>query len=111
MPLDKINPAAAASAYVNIQKTAASSGEGDATGNAGGDSGGMSFGALVKDGLSKGIETMKAGEKMSVAAVTGKADIADVVMAVGQAEQTLNTMVAIRDRAFNAYEEIMRMPI
>ncbi len=111
MAIDKMNPAAAASAYANIQKTATGSGSGDTGSGDTESSGGMSFGAMVRSGVSNTIDTLKAGEKMSAAAVTGKADIADVVMAVTQAEQRLNEMVAVRDKVFNAYEEIMRMPI
>jgi flagellar hook-basal body complex protein FliE len=35
----------------------------------------------------------------------------DVVTAVSNAEMTLQTVVAVRDRVLNAYQEIMRMPI
>ncbi len=35
----------------------------------------------------------------------------DVVQAVSNAELTLQTVVAVRDRVVNAYQEIMRMPI
>jgi flagellar hook-basal body complex protein FliE len=48
---------------------------------------------------------------MSAKAVTGEADIVDVVQAVGNAEITLQTVVAVRDRVISAYQEIMRMPI
>ena len=48
---------------------------------------------------------------MSAMAVTGEADITDVVQAVTSAELTLQTVVAVRDRMISAYQEIMRMPI
>jgi flagellar hook-basal body complex protein FliE len=48
---------------------------------------------------------------MSLAAAAGKADINDVVMAMSQAERTLQTVVTLRDRAVQAYQQIMRMPI
>lgn len=54
---------------------------------------------------------MKAGEKASAQAVTGEASLTDVVEAVTDAEMTLQTVVAIRDRMLNAYQEIMRMPV
>ena len=41
----------------------------------------------------------------------GKADINDVVMAVREAEMTLSTVSAIRDRIVSSLQEILRMPI
>jgi flagellar hook-basal body complex protein FliE len=71
----------------------------------------VSFSALLEKGVEKVVETQKQSEKMSAAAVEGKADIASVVQAVTEAEVTLQTMVAVRDRVVSAYQEIMRMPI
>jgi flagellar hook-basal body complex protein FliE len=48
---------------------------------------------------------------MSAKAVTGEADLTDVVTAVTNAELTLQTVVSVRDRLISAYQEIMRMPI
>lgn len=71
----------------------------------------VSFGSLMKAGIEKVVETQKVSEKMSADAVMGKADITDVVQAVTEAEVTLQTMVAVRDKVIGAYQEIMRMPI
>jgi len=71
----------------------------------------MSFGSLVKAGLENVIETQKTSERVSADAVTGKANVTDVVQAVTEAELTLQTMVAVRDRVISAYQDIMRMPI
>lgn len=71
----------------------------------------VSFSSLMKSGVEKVIETQKTSEKISADAVTGKADITDVVQAVTEAEVTLQTMVAVRDKVINAYQDIMRMPI
>jgi flagellar hook-basal body complex protein FliE len=71
----------------------------------------VSFGALMKAGVESVIETQEKSEAVSAAAVTGKADITDVVKAVNEAELTLQTMVAVRDRIISAYQDIMRMPI
>ena len=48
---------------------------------------------------------------MTAKAVAGEADILEVVSAVSNAEMTLQTVVAVRDRVLGAYQEIMRMPI
>jgi flagellar hook-basal body complex protein FliE len=104
MPVDKINPAAAASAYANIQKS------GSGSGISGGDDT-SSFSNMVRKAAVDSLETLHAGEKASALAVTGKADLTDVVEAVSSAELTLQTVVALRDRLLGAYQEIMRMPI
>jgi len=55
--------------------------------------------------------TLKEGETVSAAAIAGKADIREVVTAVANAQMTLDTVVTVRDKVINAYNEIMRMPI
>lgn len=54
---------------------------------------------------------MKKGEAVSAKAAVGKADLTEVVTAVTNAEVTLQTVTAVRDRVVNAYQEILRMPI
>lgn len=71
----------------------------------------VSFGTMVKAGLEKVVETQQKSEEMSAAAVTGTANITNVVQAVTEAEVVVQTAVAIRDRVIGAYQEIMRMPI
>ncbi len=102
--VDKIaNPAAAANAYANMAKMGVGMPtEGDAK---------PSFMDVLKTATVDSINTMKAGEAMSAKAVTGEASLPDVVGAVNAAEMTLSTVVAVRDRLINAYQEIMRMPV
>jgi flagellar hook-basal body complex protein FliE len=117
MTIDKLSPMAAANAYSSMQKTAASAG-GDSSevggmvslGGAGG-SGGGSFGDMLKQVTSSSIDSLKAGEKASASAITGKADLTDVVQALTGAETTLDTVVAVRDRMLSAYDKIMQMSI
>lgn len=71
----------------------------------------VSFGAMVKAGVEKVVETQKKSEQLSADAVVGKANIADVVQAVTEAEVVVQTAKAVRDRVIGAYQEIMRMPI
>ena len=47
----------------------------------------------------------------SAAAAAGKADLNTVVVAVAEADLTLKTVVAVRDKVLAAYREILRMPI
>lgn len=70
-----------------------------------------SFADVMKSGVESLIETQRASEAISAKAVEGKADLNDVVRVVTEAETTLQTVVAVRDRMISAYQEIMRMPI
>ena len=102
MSVDKLNPAAAASAYANTQKAKPGIGAGDD---------GAKFGDFIRQAATESIATMRGGEKASAQAVIGNANLTDVVEAVTNAELTLQTVVAVRDRMLSAYQEIMRMPI
>eukprot|EP01026_Neomeris_dumetosa_P047337 TRINITY_DN40631_c0_g1_i1.p2 TRINITY_DN40631_c0_g1~~TRINITY_DN40631_c0_g1_i1.p2 ORF type:complete len:109 (-),score=12.65 TRINITY_DN40631_c0_g1_i1:328-654(-) len=70
------------------------------------------FANLVEEAGRDAVDTMKYGEKMSIEAIRGDSqNLAEVVAAVNNAEVTLQTVVAVRDRVVEAYREIIRMPI
>jgi flagellar hook-basal body complex protein FliE len=69
------------------------------------------FGELVSQNIGSVIESGKASDQMSLDLINGKANIVDVVTAVAETEVAIESMVTIRDRVIQAYEEIMRMPI
>jgi len=69
------------------------------------------FGDLVKNSISSAIDAQYKSEQISTAALTGKADMTDVIEAVGNAELALNTVMAVRDKVINAYESIIHMAI
>lgn len=94
----------AAAAYVKTPRAT-----GGAMGNVAGE--GSDFASMVKDAAKGAIQDARKSEQMSMKAIAGKAELADVVAAVGNAEVTLQTVVAIRDRMIQAYQEILRMPI
>lgn len=73
--------------------------------------GGNSFGDYLKDKIEDSVETIRASEVMGAKALTGDADLTQVVQATTAAEVTLNTIVNLRDRMISAYQEIMRMSI
>jgi flagellar hook-basal body complex protein FliE len=102
-------PAAAAAAYQSIAQMGAGTASSAAAGAA--ESGAGSFGNFLSDALKDAVSTMKQGEQAAGAHLTGKADIVDVVNAVNQAEITLDTVVAVRDKVVAAYQSIMNMPI
>jgi len=72
---------------------------------------GMDFASLLKDGARNAIESGKKSEEMAKQAIAGKADVRDVVAAVNNAELTLQTVVAVRDKVIGAYNDILKMPI
>ena len=73
--------------------------------------GGKGFTSALKDAAQSAVDTLREGEQKSMQSVAGKVDIRDVVMAVNNAEVTLQTVVAVRDKVIAAYQDIMRMPI
>ncbi len=105
-----IAPAAAAAAYQSIANiggggaTAAQS-----TGAAGAGAG--DFSNMLSDAIKDSVGNIKQGETMAARQVAGQANIVDVVSAVNQAEITLDTVVAVRDKVVQAYQQIMAMPI
>lgn len=105
MGISGIDPNAAASLYASSSKI-------PTTGITGGnDDGGVSFSSFLKDKAAESIDTLRASETMSAKAITGDAELTQVVEAVTAAEITLQTVVSLRDRMISAYQEIMRMPI
>ncbi|MFP5469664.1 MAG: flagellar hook-basal body complex protein FliE [Alphaproteobacteria bacterium] len=109
MAVNVTNAAGAANAYA---QTASRILEGvtDA-GSAGATNTGPSFADLVKDSIGDAVNTTRTSETASLNAISGKTDVVDLVTAINDAEMTLQTVVAVRDRVIQAYQEIMRMPI
>ena len=70
-----------------------------------------SFGGLLEKVLSDALDAGRRSEAVASGAVAGQANLQDVVEAVNAAEITLQTVVAVRDRMINAYQEIIRMPL
>ena len=75
------------------------------------DSPGAAFGDLLKQSLQGAIDSQHNSEKVSAAGLTGKADMTDVLQAVTDAEMALNTVLAVRDKVVQAYEQVMRTPM
>lgn len=98
------NPSAAANAYASMAKTAQAPGI-EATGK------GETFSDFVKQAATESVQVLEAGEKASAQAVLGNASLTEIVESVTAAELTLQTVVAVRDKMLQAYQDIMRMPI
>ena len=102
-----VAPLAASAAYQAISKLGAS-----ATGGAQAAApAGTGFGDFLTGAIKDAVGNIKAGEQAAGQQVAGKADVVNVVSAVNQAELTLDTVVAVRDKVIQAYQSIMQMPI
>ena len=65
-------------------------------------------------GLSDGRSAADGGRKadaQSVAMAGGKANVMDVVTAVAETDVAVSTLVSVRDRVIQSYEDIMKMSI
>jgi flagellar hook-basal body complex protein FliE len=72
---------------------------------------GPSFMEYVGESLKSAASMGYQSETTALKAIAGKADLADVVTAVTQAETALSTVVSIRDKVISAYQDILKMPI
>jgi flagellar hook-basal body complex protein FliE len=104
------SPISAANAYAKLARLAdPSAGLGKVAGGA--SQGGASFGAMVKEAIGSVVEAGKKSDGLAQGMVAGKANIVDVVTAVTETEVAIESLVSVRDKVIQAYEEIMRMPI
>ena len=72
---------------------------------------GGEFGEMLKAATEQVVDKLETADTQSLKAVAGNASLDEVVMAVTEAEMALNTVVSIRDRVIQAYQEVLRMPI
>jgi flagellar hook-basal body complex protein FliE len=77
----------------------------------GSEAGGPSFGALLKDALGSVMDAGRKSDAQTVAMASGKANVMDVVTAVAETDVAVSTLVSVRDRVIQSYEDIMKMPI
>jgi flagellar hook-basal body complex protein FliE len=101
-------PSIAAGAYAATQNLAAPSA---AAAPVGGGQTGKSFADTLTDLIGGAADAGRKADGQAALAATGKGDLVDVVTAVAETETALETLVAVRDRVIQAYEEIMRMPV
>jgi flagellar hook-basal body complex protein FliE len=103
-------PSVAANAYSSLAKIMESAGGGAGMGKVV-DSGGQSFGAMLKDALGSVMDAGRKSDHQTVAMANGKANVMDVVTAVAETDVAVSTLVSVRDRVIQSYEDIMKMPI
>lgn len=71
-----------------------------------------SFSDVLKGFVNQAVDSQKTAEQLTLAAAQGDTvALQDVVQAVSKAELTLQTLVTVRDRAVEAYQQIMQMPV
>jgi flagellar hook-basal body complex protein FliE len=69
------------------------------------------FGSMLSRMVHDTVDTLKSAESVSISGIKDKASAQQVVESVMAAEQSLQTAIAIRDKAVSAYLEVSRMTI
>ena len=100
------SPTVAANAYASLARMMDSGGAGK-----GSEAGGPSFGAILKDAIGGVLDAGKKSDAQTVGMASGKANVMDVVTAVAETDVAVSTLVSVRDRVIQSYEDIMKMPI
>ena len=72
---------------------------------------GPSFDQALTQAVGAAIDTLQTGEALAIQGVQGAAAPMKVVESVMAAQRSLQTVLAIRDKAVAAYQEIARMAI
>ena|SRR5436853_7155779 len=101
------SPSIAANAYANLARIVDPAGGGGKTSEAGG----QSFASVLKSTLDSVVDSGRKSDAQAMAMASGKANVVDVVTAVAETEVAVETLVSVRDKVIQAYEDIMRMPI
>jgi flagellar hook-basal body complex protein FliE len=72
---------------------------------------GMSFADMVAQAAGQSVGASASAEKLTMQSVEKKSELTDVAAAVTNAEVTLDTVMAVRDKVIAAYQDIIKMPI
>ena len=57
------------------------------------------------------VDAGRKADAQTMAMASGKSNVMDVVTAVAETDVAVSTLVSVRDRVIQSYEEIMRMAI
>ena len=107
------SPTAAANAYSSLARMLEAAGNAgkSAGATAGTEAGGPSFGAVLKDALGSVMDAGRKSDAQTVAMASGKANVMDVVTAVAETDVAVSTLVSVRDKVIQSYEDVMKMAI
>jgi flagellar hook-basal body complex protein FliE len=85
----------------------------DATAKVGGAApvGGSDFSKVLADMATNTVDALKTGETTAISGIGGGSSVQQVVNSMMNAEQALQTAIAVRDKLISAYQEISRMTI
>ena len=72
---------------------------------------GVSFEQVLGEAIGGAVNALQTGEAIAIQGVEGAAAPMKVVETVMEAQRSLQTVLAIRDKAVSAYQEIARMAI
>jgi flagellar hook-basal body complex protein FliE len=72
---------------------------------------GPSFEQALSQVIGSAVDTLQAGEAVAIQGVQGAVSPMKVVDGVMAAQRSLQTVLAIRDKAVSAYQDIARMAI
>jgi flagellar hook-basal body complex protein FliE len=72
---------------------------------------GPSFDQVIGQMIGSAVDTLQTGEAVAIQGVTGAAPPMKVVESVMAAQRSLQAVLAIRDKAVSAYQEVARMAI
>lgn len=70
---------------------------------------GVSFASVMGNMANDAVTSLKGAESMSFAGIKGTATTREVVDSMLEAEQTLQTAIAIRDKVVSAFLEVTKM--
>ena len=72
----------------------------------------VSFGDMLKNKIDQVDQLQKAADTATTEFATGKSrNLHEAVLALEMADTSLRMMVTVRNKALEAYQEIMKMPI
>ena len=111
-PIGPISAAATSAASATSVGSSPSVAAQDVQRVTGSSDGSAAFGQLVTDGLQQVSQLeFTADAAVQDLATGGPTRIEDVMLATSQAELGIQMLAKVRDRALEAYQEIMRMPL
>ena len=72
---------------------------------------GSDFASMLAQSVQGVVDTGRASDQMAIDLANGKANVVDMVTAMSQTEFAIESIVTVRDRVIQSYEQIMSMPI
>ena len=99
-------PTVAANAYASIGRILDPGMAGKSS-----DASGPSFGDLLKDVIGDVVDGGRNADAQTASMASGKANVMDVVTAVAETDVKVSTLVSVRDKVIQSYEDVMKMAI